>query len=438
MSRLENASLDGRGSMDTTRQWIAAAIVIFSSVVAASFLYGFSLLWREPARTREGAAERPAPLPPDVMAVLKRSAEHMAKGEVEQAILGYRRVLTLGPSLEALLGLAEGEWRAGRLEVAAREYERVLGLDPRQAKALARVARVYAGQRETWDLAEARYREYLALVPSDAEAWLALGRLLSWRGNSAGAAEIYARGDVQPLLTADDRRSQALALVQVGRGRDAEPALGAIARSNPADVDVTLTLGGLHASRNEWEAALPLYRAAALRRPDDPRANLSYGQGLLATGDPRAALGPLEKAARGLPQSREAGTAFARALRGAGDLGAADQEFERVLQLVDPDAEVEREYADLLMERKRHSRSAEYYKRALGQGLRDERLLVGLASALAAAGKPSEALPHLEDAYALGRSQRVGLELARLYRRLGQNERALQILAAIEAAPPRP
>jgi len=63
---------------------------------------------------------------------------------------------------------------------------------------------------------------------------------------------------------------------------------------------------------------------------------------------------------------------------------------------------------------------------------------MGLASALSAAGKPSEALPHLEDAYALRRSQRVGLELARLYRRLGRNERALQILAEIEAAPAHP
>ena len=427
----------GRASrrIDTTRHWIAATLVVFSSVVAASFLYGFSLLWRGPAQLREDAGGPPAPLPPDVMAVLQRSAEHMEKGEVEQAILGYRRVLTLGPSVEALLGLAEGEWRAGRLEDAAREYERVLRLDPRQARALARVAHVYAGRRESWEQAEARYREYLALAPGDSEAWLALGRLLSWRGNAAAAAEIYAREDVQPLLTAEDKRSQALALVQVGRGRDAEPALGAIARSNPADVDVTLSLGGLHASRNEWQAALPLYRAAVLRRPDDPRANLSYGQALLATGDTRGALGPLEKAARALAQSREAGTAYARALRRAGQLEAADKEFERVLRLVDAEAEVEREYADLLMERKRHSRAAEYYRRALGHGLRDERLLTGLAAALGAAGKPSEALPYLEDAYATDPSPRLGLELARLYRRLGRNERALQLLAEIERAP---
>jgi tetratricopeptide (TPR) repeat protein len=127
--------------------------------------------------------------------------------------------------------------------------------------------------------------------------------------------------------------------------------------------------------------------------------------------------------------------AYARALRQTGDLERADEEYERVLQLADPDAEVEREYADLLMARKRHSQAASHYRRALDRGLRDERLLAGLAAALASSGKPSQALPYLEEAYRLERSQRVGLELARLHRRLGQNERALQILAELEAAP---
>lgn len=420
------------------RHLIAAAVVVFTCVVASSFGYGLLLLWRGPARAGEGGVGRPAPLAPDVMAVLERSAEHMAKGEVEQAILGYRRVLTLGPSLEAQLGLAEGEWKAGRQDEAVREYERVLRLDPRNTTALRRVARAYTGRRETWEKAEARHREYLAQVPGDAEGWLALGRVLSWRGNAAGAVEIYARPDVRPLLTAEDRRNHAFALVQLGRGPEAEPTLQAVARSNPSDVDATLSLAGLHASRGQWESALPLYRVALERRPDDLQANLDYGRALVATGNPAAAVAPLEKAARGRPGSADAGVAYARVLRAAGDLQRADAEFERVVPLLDGEPEVEREYADLLMQRKRHSKAVVYYRQALGHGLRDERLLLGLAGALAASGRPSEALPHLQDAYALGRSPRVGLDLARLYRRLHQDERALAVLAEIErAAGPR-
>ena len=420
--------------MVSTRHLIASAIAVFSSVVSASFAYGLLLLWQGPARPREGAEGRPAALPPDVMALLERSAESMKKGEVEQAILGYRRVLTLGPSLDAQLGLAEGEWRAGRQEEAVREYERVVRLDPRNATALRRLAQAYAGRRETWDRAEARYREYLTQAPADAEAWLGLARVLSWRWNGAVAVGVYARSDVQPLLTPEDRRNYAFALVEAGRGQEAEPMLGGMARSNPGDVDVTLSLGGLHASRSDWERALPLYKSALERRPDDPRANLVYGQGLLAVRDYAAAVGPLEKATRGLPSSAEAGIAYARALRGAGDLKRAEAQFERVMPLIDGDAAVEREYADLLMERKSYSKGVTYYRRALDHGLRDERLLAGLAGALSADGKPKEALPHLEEAYVLRRNERVGLDLARLYKRLGQNDRALQLLAEIEGA----
>ncbi len=420
--------------MSNSRRVIAASVFVFASVVCGSFAYGLRILWRGPARAREGALGRPAPLPRDVMALLERSAERMKKGEVEQAILGYRRVLTLGPSLQAQVGLADGEWRAGRQEEAVREYERVLRLDPRNATALRRLAQAYAGHRETWAQAEARYREYLAVAMDDAEACLGLARVLSWRGNSAAAVELYARDDVQPLLTPEDRRNYAFALVQAGRGQEAEPMLGGMARANPADADVTLSLGGLHASRSEWEQALPLYRAALEQRPDDPRANLTYGQGLLATKDYAAAVEPLAKAASSLPASAEAGVAYARALRGKGDLKKADAQFERVMPLIDADAAIEREYADLLMERKSHSRAADYYGRALGHGLRDERLLTGLAGALSADGKPREALPFLEEAYALRPSDRLGLELARLYRRLGRNERALQLLAEIEGA----
>lgn len=417
------------------RYLIAAFLLMFSTVVSASFAYGLLLLWRGPSRPAGGALERPARLPPDVAALLERSAEQMKRGEVEQALLGYRRVLTLGPSLEALLGLAEGEVRAGREDVAIREYERALRLEPHNPTALQRLARAYAGRRETWPEAEARYREYLTQAPGDAEAWLGFARVLSWRGNAVAAAEIYARDDVQPLLTPDDRRSYALALVEAGREEQAEPILDGLALSNPKDVDVTLSRAGLHASRRDWEHAIPLYRAALERRPDDPAANLAYGQGLLGLKDYKAALGPLVKATRAMPSNAEAGLALARALRGAGDLKQADGQFERVMPFLDSHAAVEREYADLLMERRNHAKAAAYYRRALDHGLRDERLLAGLARALSAGGKPKEALPYLEEAYAVRRSDRLGFDLAQLYKRLGRNERALQILAEIERRP---
>jgi tetratricopeptide (TPR) repeat protein len=417
------------------RALIAVFLFVFSGIVSASFGYGLLLLWRGPSRPATGAPRLPAALPPDVVALLERSADQMKQGAVEQAILGYRRVLTLGPSLDAQLGLAEGEWRAGREDAATGEYERVLRLAPHNPAALQRLAQAYAGRRETWERSEALYREYLAQAPGDAQAWLGLGRVLSWRGNAAAAVEVYAREDVQPLLSAEDRRNHALALVRTGRREQAEPMLAGIARSNPADVDVAMSLAGVHASRRDWEQSLPLYKAALERRPEDPAANLAYGQGLLALKEYQAALPPLEKATRAMPSNGEAGLALARALRGAGELKKADGQFERLVPLLDGDASVEREYADLLMQRKNHGKAVAYYRRALDHGLKDERLLAGLAGALSADGKPREALPYLEEAYAMRRSDRLAFDLAQLYRRLGQNERALQLLATIERAP---
>jgi Tfp pilus assembly protein PilF len=171
------------------------------------------------------------------------------------------------------------------------------------------------------------------------------------------------------------------------------------------------------------------------RRPDDTSLLLTYGLGLLSVKEYRPAREPLGKAARARPDSREAALAYARALRGSGDLEAATREFERALKLVPDDARVTREYADLLLQRRKYGRAAEQYRRASWRGLRDQALLVALSSALSADGKPREALPYLEEAYSRVPGERLAYELAKLYQRVGRNDRALELLAAIEKAP---
>jgi tetratricopeptide (TPR) repeat protein len=84
------------------------------------------------------------------------------------------------------------------------------------------------------------------------------------------------------------------------------------------------------------------------------------------------------------------------------------------------------------MERRKYSKAVVCYRRALGLGLKDARLLSDLGGALSVNGKPKEALPFLEEAYAMEPTDRLGLELARLYRRLGRNDRALEVLAQLQ------
>src|SRR5206468_2450376 len=90
-----------------------------------------------------------------------------------------------------------------------------------------------------------------------------------------------------------------------------------------------------------------------------------------------------------------------------------------------------REYADLLLEKRDYSKSEKYYKAAYKSGLHDERILVGLGGALRGNGKPKAALPFMEDAYRRQPTDRLAFELAKLYQKLGRNEKALELLNRI-------
>jgi tetratricopeptide (TPR) repeat protein len=412
------------------RRLFTTLIAGFSAVVSSSFAYGLYLLVRVPRAAP--AAPRSELQPPDLQALLNRAKDHLEKGEVEQALLAYHRSLFARPSLEAQIGLAEGEKMAGREDLAVDEFDRVLHLDARNATALLQLARIQSGKRPTWPDAEKHYRTYLAVHPDDPGAQLGLARLLAWQGRTTEALELYCRETVQARLTPSDRRDYALALVTAGRHAEAEPLLESILTSAPEDRDAALALAGIRASRGEWDSALPLYRALVGRWPDDPAVNLAYGQGLLGRGEHARALEPLGKAARARPSDADVALAYARAARGAGRLDLADAQFERAVTLDMRNASVAREYADLLMERRNYRKAEGLYRRAHASGLRDDRLLLAFGGALAANDKPKEAVVLLEEVYARQPSDRLAFELARLYRKLGRNDRALELLARID------
>ena len=412
------------------RGLFTTGLAAFSAVVSSSFAYGLYLLVHVP-QAAPPRALRSQLRPSDVEALLGRARAHLEKREVEQALLAYHRSLFAQPSLEAQIGLAEGEEMAGREEVAGDEFERALRLDPLNATALLRLARLQSGKRPTWPDAEKHYRAYLTVRPEDAEGQLGLARLLAWQGRAAEALDLYGREAVQARLSPSDRRDYALALVMAGRRGEAEPLLESLVKSAPEDRDVALALAGIHAARGEWDVALRLYRALLDREPDDGTVNLAYGQGLLGRGEHARALEPLGRAARARPSDPDAALAYARAARGAGQMGLADTQFERAVALDFKNPSLAREYADLLMERRNYRKAEGLYRRARASGLHDDRLLIALGGALAANDKPQEAVTLLEEVYGRQPSDRLAFELARLYRKLGRNDRALELLARI-------
>jgi len=416
-----------------TRIILAVSLAVFLGIVSTSFAYGLYLLWRGPVVAL--AAPKAAPSTPPSAGVpgsLSAARRHLKAGEIEQAIVAYRHILTASPAFEAQLGLAEGERLAGRDDVAAKEYERALPLDAHSAQALRPLARIYARRAETWPRAETLYRQLVEQEPGDTDAHLELARLLVWQAKPATAIGYYARADVQARMSAADRRDYAFALVKAGRRAEAERVLESLIASHAADDAVTLQLAGLRAGRRDWPHALPLYESVLARRPTDASLLLTYGLGQLSLGNYRAALAPLGRAARARPDDRAAALAYARALRGSGDLAGASAQFEKALRLPPDDAGVRREYADVLLQRHKYGPAAEQYRRVLWRGPRDRQVLLALGGALSADGKPREALPYLEEAYSRHADGRLAYDLAVLYQRVGRNDRALELLRAAE------
>jgi Tfp pilus assembly protein PilF len=409
-------------------------IALFVAILLSSFGVAGYLLVRT---IRQTTAQAVSTRVPDAE-LLARAQQFLRKRQTEQALVLYRRVLTSTPgSLDAQLGLAEGELLAGREDMAAQEYERARELDRNSTTALLQLAHIYARRAKTWALAEARFKEYLALVPDEEAVQLELARILFWEGKWSDAAEGYARPGLAKQLSIQDRRDYVVALAKSGQSQRAERVLKGFLADSRQDYELKLQLASLYASRPDWDRALPLFRELLQERPNAPGVNLTYGVGLLTTGDPRAALEPLARARNGMPSSREAGLAYARALRGVRDQKSAATEYDRVIPWYRTDAGVIREYADLLLEMRDHRKAEVYYRDAYDLGLRDTRLLVSYSGALRGNGKPRAALPYLQQAYRREPTDRLGFELAKLMNELGRTAEASQILRTIEPASAR-
>src|SRR5215831_14896640 len=152
----------------SVRRVIHRFLIAFGIVVAVSFIYGGYL-----TRVRRTSPET-APANSSmgtVESLLRGGVQSLNAKHVEQALIAYRKALTLAPtSIEAQLGVARGEFLAGRESVAAREYERVLSLDHENATALLQLARIYSHQRDSWGKAELRYRDFLRVDAGNAPA----------------------------------------------------------------------------------------------------------------------------------------------------------------------------------------------------------------------------------------------------------------------------
>jgi len=267
------------------RKGINLFLAVFGIVLSISFSYAGYLIYkqRSPSRFSQEETFNSSHQNQNLAELLATAESQLKNSQVEQALIAFRKALSLNPaSLEAQLGLAQGEFLAGREEVSAREYERAISLDSKNPKALLQLAHMYSHQKKTWGQSELKFREYLKVKPDDLEAQLGLARVLAWQGKAAEATEVFSRQAVARLMTQQDSRDYAFALVKSGQRDQAEPLLKKLLSERPHDWELKLQLASIYAERKNWDSALPIYSSVLQERPNDPRVNLTYGLGLLS------------------------------------------------------------------------------------------------------------------------------------------------------------
>lgn len=418
----------------SVRARVSVGLAFVSVVIVSSVAAGLYLRFQSTAPSSLGAAKQP----PSVAELLAKGDAYLKSRKTEQALLLFRQAEALdSKSAEPHLGVARAELAAGREAEAAGEYERALKLDPKNSRALWQLATIHSHRISAWRLAQSELSRYIALQPNDADAQLRMARLLVWQKEWKQSTEFYSRPSVAQLSTAQDRKQYIYALIKSGQSDRAETVLKQVVTAGNSDFELRLQLASLYAARRDWDLAIPLYRSLSATRPDDPQINLTYGMGLLATRQYQSALEPLSKASSSMPDNGEAGLAYARALKGADEYKQADRHFDRIMPRFDSNAAVHREYGDFLFEKKDYRKAERQYRAAYNLGLRDTRLLVGLSGALRAQGKPKKALPYLQQAYELEPTDRLAFELATVLHQVGKDARASELISKLEHAPPK-
>ncbi|MFV3126454.1 tetratricopeptide repeat protein [Niveispirillum sp. KHB5.9] len=225
-------------------------------------------------------------------------ADHRA-GHVDRAAAAYRQLLESDPAnADALHLLGLTERQAGRLDQGLALVRHALTHAPDKVEARLNLGNMLAAKGDA-EAAQAQWRAVLALDPSYAAAWHALGAASAGHGGAGRPAAIRAlrraaaltpdqaeiHHDLGLLLRQDDRNDEAIAcqrralsiqpgllgawmslgnaLLEQGETTEADAALKRAISLSPGRPEIWFNLGNLRYRMADLEAALACYRRSA-------------------------------------------------------------------------------------------------------------------------------------------------------------------------------
>ncbi|MEO8503645.1 MAG: sulfatase-like hydrolase/transferase [Acidobacteriota bacterium] len=248
----EETEDDKPGATGRTIDFLRQALAVDPEVIDAWFLLGNAYArerdWDHAAECyRTTLAKRPD----HDYAAVGLADTLVAKGQIDDAVLGYEHFLEHDPNnAQILYRLAQVELDAGHDGPAAKYFQRTLEVEPRTARAEVGLA-VVAFRGRNFASAHLAIARAIAIDPTARHAHYNLALILEEEGNLA----------------------------------DAEQAYRAELAAHPEAYKASFNLGRLLARRGDQPAALAALAETVTRNPDFGVGHLFYAQALLDSND---------------------------------------------------------------------------------------------------------------------------------------------------------
>jgi tetratricopeptide (TPR) repeat protein len=253
------------------------------------------------------AARKAVELAPDqssshlTLAELLRTQKKYAEAEAE-----LERVIALNPDSE------DGYLTLARFFVEQKKYDRartvllrLVDKQPRLAQAQFLLGRL-AVETEAWDEAITRLKKAVELDPDHDGAWTALGYAYESRHQHEAAIDVYRRAiKANPDNPAFVERLSDL-LIRLGRFKEAQAEVEALADGSPRDARVWIKLGAVYYEQKLWDKAADAFRRAVQLEPTNLRARYFLATSLMDAGRDDDARAELERILKVDPRSVDA------------------------------------------------------------------------------------------------------------------------------------
>lgn len=264
---------------------------------------------------------------------LRAAAEHLQRGELDQAERACETALSLRPMHAGALGLAAViALKRGDFPRALHRAALAVQLDPRNPQLQFNHAEALSANEQFAEAIEA-YRRSLKIAPRNPAAEFGLGYALQMTGDAEEALAAFGRATILDPQSALAFVNLGAALQRANRLDEAQTALVRAVTLAPELSEPHYNLGVVLEGKGDFAAAEAEYRAALVRAPDHVQALNNLGALLERHGRAEDGLKYLARVLRLAPDFAEAWLNTGNCLKEQGLFGDAIATYGRALDL---------------------------------------------------------------------------------------------------------